>query len=110
MLFSRYLQPLLTVLGIGARLETDHYVSSEMGLSSVSTLIMGSTSGVLIDPSFFLTDAAECAAWMKKKLGNKELAAVFITHHHPVHPYIPRAGNRKLTLVGSLLWGQCDSR
>jgi glyoxylase-like metal-dependent hydrolase (beta-lactamase superfamily II) len=57
-----------------------------MGLSSVSTLIEGTNSAVLIDPSFFLTDAAECAQWIKKKIGNKELVAVFITHHHPVSP------------------------
>jgi glyoxylase-like metal-dependent hydrolase (beta-lactamase superfamily II) len=55
-----------------------------MGLSSVSTLIVGTNAAVLIDPSFFLTDAAECAEWIKKKIGKKELSAVFITHHHPV--------------------------
>jgi glyoxylase-like metal-dependent hydrolase (beta-lactamase superfamily II) len=84
MLLSNFIQPILTILGLGARLQTDHYVSSDMGLSSVSTLITGTNAAVLIDPSFFLTDAAECAQWIKKKIGNKELAAVFITHHHPV--------------------------
>jgi glyoxylase-like metal-dependent hydrolase (beta-lactamase superfamily II) len=84
MLFTRFLQPVLAILGLGGRLTTDHYVSSDMGLSSVSTLIMGKNAAVLIDPSFFLTDAAECAAWIKKRIGNKELSAVFITHHHPV--------------------------
>lgn len=90
MLFSRFLQPVLGILGLGGRLTTDHYVSSDMGLSSVSTLIVGTNAAVLIDPSFFLTDAAECASWIKKKIGNKELSAVFVTHHHPVSipPYL----------------------
>ena len=87
MLFTKILQPVLAVLGLGARLTTDHYVSSDMGLSSVSTLIVGTKAAVLVDPSFFLTDAAECATWIKKKIGNKELSAVFITHHHPVLPF-----------------------
>jgi len=72
-----------------------------MGLSFVSTLIEGTNSAVLIDPSFFLTDAAECAEWIKKKIGNKELSAVFITHHSPCT--LPRPGTG-LTL-GSLLRG-----
>jgi Metallo-beta-lactamase superfamily len=86
MLLSNLFQPALGLLGLSKQLHTDHYVSSDMGLNSVSTLIVGSNAGVLIDPSFFLTDAAECAQWAKKKLGNKELSAVFITHHHPVFP------------------------
>ena len=82
MLFRRFLQPVLGILGLEERLTTDHYVSSDMGLSSVSTLIVGTNAAVLVDPSFFLTDAAEYATWIKNKIGRKELSAVFITQHH----------------------------
>lgn len=99
------------ILGLGERLTTDHYVSSEMGLSSVSTLIIGTKAAVLVDPSFFLTDAAECAAWIKKKIGSKELSAVFITHHHPEYLlFSPLISLLKQMLIsGSLLWSECDS-
>jgi glyoxylase-like metal-dependent hydrolase (beta-lactamase superfamily II) len=52
-----------------------------MGLSSISTLIIGANAAVLMDPIFCLTDAAE---WTKTKFGKGELSAIYITHHHPV--------------------------
>jgi len=88
MQLSQFLQPLLAFLGLTSQLQTDHFISSAAGLNSVSTLITGSNSAVLIDPSWFLTDAADCAEWIKSKIGNKELSAIFVTHFHPVPPQI----------------------
>src|SRR3981189_3233211 len=87
MLLSQFLQPVLVLLGLTSQLQTDHFISSDGGLNSVSTLITGSSSAVLIDPSWFLTDAAECAEWIKTKIGKKELSAIFVTHFHPVPSY-----------------------
>ncbi|KAK0345367.1 hypothetical protein LTS16_014700 [Friedmanniomyces endolithicus] len=71
-------------------LQTDHLVSSEKGQSSVSTLILGSKSAVLIDPPFLVPDAKAVVEWIKKKT-SLPLKAVFVTHHHPDHYF------RKLT-------------
>ncbi|KAK0942844.1 hypothetical protein LTR29_005584 [Friedmanniomyces endolithicus] len=65
-------------------LQTDHIVLSEKGLSSVSTLILGSKSAVLIDPPFLVPDAKAVVEWIKKKT-SLPLKAVFVTHHHPDH-------------------------
>ncbi|KAK1819056.1 hypothetical protein LTR12_006502 [Friedmanniomyces endolithicus] len=72
-------------------LQTDHLVSSEKGLSSVSTLILGSKSAVLIDPPFLVPDAKAVVDWIKKKT-SLPLKAVFVTHHHPDH-YCPLQGD-----------------
>lgn len=86
MLLSYYWQTFLGLTSLRSRLQTDYYVSSDLGFNSVSTLITGTEAAVLIDPSFFLTDARECATWIKTKIGAKELSAIFVTHHHPVIP------------------------
>jgi glyoxylase-like metal-dependent hydrolase (beta-lactamase superfamily II) len=62
-----------------------HYLSSsEKGLSSVSTLIVGSKAAALIDPPFLVPDAQAVASWIKEKT-SLPLKAVFVTHHHPDH-------------------------
>ncbi|KAB2580840.1 hypothetical protein DBV05_g434 [Lasiodiplodia theobromae] len=57
-------------------LKTYHHISSVKGLSSVTTLITGPKSSILIDPPFLLPDAESVVAW---------LSAIFTTHHHPDH-------------------------
>jgi glyoxylase-like metal-dependent hydrolase (beta-lactamase superfamily II) len=66
------------------QLETHIHSSSETGLSSISTLIVGSKVCTLIDPPFLIPDANSVVAWIKK-ITSLPLKAVFITHHHPDH-------------------------
>jgi len=65
-------------------LTTYYHVSSETGLSSVTSLIVGSSQNVLIDPPFLIKDAESVVAFVKSKNSN-HVAAVFVTHHHPDH-------------------------
>ncbi|CEL09221.1 hypothetical protein ASPCAL12360 [Aspergillus calidoustus] len=65
-------------------LQTYHLSSSPKGLSSITTLIVGATEAVLIDPPFLKPDGEAVATWIKKTT-DKPLKAVFVTHHHPDH-------------------------
>lgn len=65
-------------------LETHIHSASERGLSSITTLITGTKSAILIDPPFLLTDAASVITWIKKTTP-LPLKAIFVTHHHPDH-------------------------
>ena len=65
-------------------LEVHYQVSSEMGLSSVTTLIVGSKSAVVIDPPFLIPDANKVVEMIKSKT-SLPVVAVFVTHHHPDH-------------------------
>lgn len=58
--------------------------SSEKGLSSVTTLIVGSKTAILIDPPFLIADANAAVDWICSTTSHK-LSAVFVTHHHPDH-------------------------
>ncbi|KAI1627961.1 beta-lactamase [Exophiala viscosa] len=58
--------------------------SSEKGLSSVTTLIVGSKAAVIIDPPFLVPDAKAVVEMAKSKT-SKPVVAVFVTHHHPDH-------------------------
>ncbi|KAK7725464.1 hypothetical protein SLS57_003941 [Botryosphaeria dothidea] len=66
-------------------LKTQHHISSVKGLSSVTTLITGPTNSILIDPPFLLQDAESIVDWIRTTAPNTNLAAVFVTHHHPDH-------------------------
>lgn len=66
-------------------LKTYHLSSSPKGLSSITTLIVGTSEAVLIDPPFLKPDGLATADWVKTKIANKPLKAVFVTHHHPDH-------------------------
>ncbi|KAF3385719.1 hypothetical protein DPV78_012531 [Talaromyces pinophilus] len=68
-------------------LETYFHISSEKGLSSVTSLIIGSKEAILFDPPFLIPDANDTVIWIKQKLeaGNQTLKAIFVTHHHPDH-------------------------
>ena len=59
-------------------LQTFYLSSSEKGLSSVSTLIVGSEAAALIDPPFLVPDANAVVDWAKNKL-SVPLKAVFVT-------------------------------
>ncbi|KAF2137051.1 uncharacterized protein K452DRAFT_291847 [Aplosporella prunicola CBS 121167] len=65
-------------------LRTEYLRSSEKGLSSISTLIIGSKHAILIDPPFLLPDAQSLVSWIKTTTANP-LVAIFSTHHHPDH-------------------------
>ena len=67
-----------------SKLQTYYLSSSEKGLSSVSTLIVGTKAAALIDPPFLIPDANAVAAWIKQKT-TVPLKAIFVTHHHPDH-------------------------
>jgi glyoxylase-like metal-dependent hydrolase (beta-lactamase superfamily II) len=66
-------------------LQTHHHISSERGLSSITTLIVGTSQCVLIDPPFLLPDAHSVISFIAEHAGSKPLFAVFVTHHHPDH-------------------------
>ena len=65
-------------------LQTHIIRSSEKGLSSVTTLIVGAQAAALIDPPFLIPDANAVVDWARKLL-SVPLKAVFVTHHHPDH-------------------------
>lgn len=65
-------------------LATHYHVSSEAGLSSVTTLVVGTSQSILIDPPFLVPDANSVVSFIKEHSSNP-LAAVFVTHHHPDH-------------------------
>ncbi|PVH89513.1 Metallo-hydrolase/oxidoreductase [Cadophora sp. DSE1049] len=65
-------------------LQTHIHSSSEKGLSSVTTLIVGAKSAILIDPPFLIPDANSVVSWIEKTT-DLPLKAVFVTHHHPDH-------------------------
>ncbi|OQV07332.1 hypothetical protein CLAIMM_11783 [Cladophialophora immunda] len=69
---------------MASNLRTFIHSSSEKGLSSVTTLIVGESLAVLIDPPFLIPDANSVVEWIKKTT-QATLKAVFITHHHPDH-------------------------
>lgn len=65
-------------------LQTHILSSSEKGLSSVTTLIVGAKAAALIDPPFLVPDAEAVVTWIKEKT-SLPVKAVFVTHHHPDH-------------------------
>jgi len=67
-----------------APLQSYIHCSSEKGLSSVTTLVVGDKAAVLFDPPFLIPDAESVVQWIKKTT-NVPLRAVFVTHHHPDH-------------------------
>jgi glyoxylase-like metal-dependent hydrolase (beta-lactamase superfamily II) len=69
---------------MASSLETYTKSSSERALFSVTSLIVGTKSAILIDPPFLIPDALEVISWIKKTT-DKDLHAVFVTHHHPDH-------------------------
>jgi glyoxylase-like metal-dependent hydrolase (beta-lactamase superfamily II) len=67
-------------------LETYYHISSEKGLSSVTSLVVGTKEAIAFDPPFLIPDANSTVAWIKTILtGGQQLKAVFVTHHHPDH-------------------------
>ncbi|KAL1886219.1 hypothetical protein Plec18167_000148 [Paecilomyces lecythidis] len=66
-------------------LETYFHISSEKGLSSVTSLVVGVSEAALFDPPLLVPDANETVSWVKKTLSSQALKAVFVTHHHPDH-------------------------
>jgi len=65
-------------------LQTHIHISSETGLLSITTLIVGTKSAILIDPPLLVPDAVSVVKWIKKTTSNL-LRAAFVTHHHPDH-------------------------
>lgn len=65
-------------------LSTHIHISSEKGLSSVSTVIVGSKSCALVDPPLLVPDAKSVVSFIKSTTP-LALSAVFVTHHHPDH-------------------------
>lgn len=59
--------------------QTYHKISSERGLASITTLIVGEQVCVIIDPPFLIPDAEAVIAFKKEKTA-LPLAAVFVTH------------------------------
>lgn len=65
-------------------LQTHIHSSSVKGLSSVTTLAVGSQCAILFDPPFLVPDAEDVVTWIKATT-QLPLKAVFATHHHPDH-------------------------
>ena len=49
-------------------LHVEYRSSSVQGLNSVTTLIKGKTSAVLVDPPFLVPDALEVVKWLQSSL------------------------------------------
>lgn len=71
-------------------LQTHVHSSSVKGLSSVTTLVVGTTSSLLFDPPFLIPDGKSVVEWIKKTT-DKPLKAIFVTHHHPDHFFAANA-------------------
>ena len=71
-------------MALQGRLQVYTHISSEKGLSSVTTLIVGSKAAVIIDPPFLIPAANSVVSFIKSKTPNP-VVAVFVTHHHPDH-------------------------
>jgi glyoxylase-like metal-dependent hydrolase (beta-lactamase superfamily II) len=65
-------------------LESHVYVNSLAGLYSLTTLIVGATTAVLIDPPQATADAEGILNWNKLKTVHP-ITAIFSSHHHPDH-------------------------
>lgn len=65
-------------------LQTHILSSSEKGLSSITTLIVGDRCAALVDPPFLVPDANAVVKWIKETT-DLPLKAIFVTHHHPDH-------------------------
>jgi hypothetical protein len=58
-------------------LTVEYRASSVLGLNSVTTLIKGKKSALLVDPPFLVPDALEVVKWLKESLsGGQKLFAV----------------------------------
>jgi glyoxylase-like metal-dependent hydrolase (beta-lactamase superfamily II) len=60
------------------------HISSETGLSSVTSIVIGSKSTIIIDLPFLIPDALSVAE-QTEPLTSNPVVAVFVTHHHPDH-------------------------
>jgi glyoxylase-like metal-dependent hydrolase (beta-lactamase superfamily II) len=58
--------------------------ASTPGIGTLSTLIVGEESAVLIDVPLLNEDAKSFVAWIKEKT-NVPISAIFVSHHHPDH-------------------------
>ncbi|PGH27455.1 hypothetical protein AJ80_00934 [Polytolypa hystricis UAMH7299] len=65
-------------------LQTFFHCSSDEGVSSVSTLIVGVKGAVLIDAPLLISDAKAVVEWIREKT-SLPLKAIFVTHHHEDH-------------------------
>jgi hypothetical protein len=72
---------------MAAQLQTHLHSSSQKGLSSVATLIVGFKGAVLIDPPLLVLVANLVVEFVKSKT-SKPLQAVFVTHHVKPHCFI----------------------
>lgn len=68
----------------GAPLQCFTKVSSETGLSSVTTLIVGSEAAVIVDPPLLVPDAKAVIEFVKEKT-QVPVVGVFVSHLHPDH-------------------------
>jgi glyoxylase-like metal-dependent hydrolase (beta-lactamase superfamily II) len=69
-----------------APLQTFIHSASDEGLSSITSLIVGSKNAVLIDPPHLIADGRSVVKWIKETT-TLPLKAIFVTHHHPDHFY-----------------------
>ena len=58
--------------------------ASTLGIGTLSTLIVGEQSAILIDPPALIKDAESIVSWTKTKT-NLPISAMFVSHHHPDH-------------------------
>jgi glyoxylase-like metal-dependent hydrolase (beta-lactamase superfamily II) len=77
-------EPTLGTHSGGQPLQCFTKISSEKGLSSVTTLIVGSHAAAVIDPPFLIPDANAVVEFIKQKT-ELPVVAVFCSHHHPDH-------------------------
>jgi glyoxylase-like metal-dependent hydrolase (beta-lactamase superfamily II) len=65
-------------------LKVHYHISSETGLSSVISIVIGSKSAIIINPPLLIADANSVVE-QTKSLTSNPVVAVFVTHRHPDH-------------------------
>ncbi|KAJ9602508.1 hypothetical protein H2200_013051 [Cladophialophora chaetospira] len=65
-------------------LQVYYHITSEKGLNSVTTLIVGSKAAVVIDAPFLQSDGKEVLKFIQATT-EVPVVALFATHHHPDH-------------------------
>ncbi|KAK4684379.1 hypothetical protein P7C73_g5795, partial [Tremellales sp. Uapishka_1] len=71
-------------------LKTYHHSNSVEGLSSITSLIVGSEGCVVIDAPFLIPDGKAVVKWIQE-ITSVPVVAIFATHHHPDHYFSANA-------------------
>ena len=78
------------------------HISSETGLSSVTSIVIGSKSTIIIDPPSLIPDALSVAE-QTEPLTSNPVVAVFVTHHLPTITPAQIPSSKRVQKLSSML-------